>query len=737
NTNEPESVKKLPNTQVAKAPSQPTDAQIGFTSITLDEVTELASVSPISGIEKNSANSIRLMGANSANGNLFRIDTPVFNNPGDAVSPNEIEYAKSLDTTAPTDDVDWQKSRTFTGLSMNTTYYFFARVAPTESMDAGAPSEPVSITTKKGEDFGGWTDSETHLEYMFDLTGYDGTVSPNAVVRSEEIMPGSNINRIIDDVEIPSSFMFYDIEVKVTEIGSNAFHEVVDTNKLINPEKVTLPDTIEVIGNGAFRNTVISSINIPDSVKEIGERAFYSCGSLNSVEMGSGVEKIGEGTFLDCVALTRFTIGDNVSEIGKNAFSGCTGLGEVVFNSKLETIGEGAFNGCTNLDKVEFKKGLKNIGKNAFTDCRKLSEIVMPSTVAAVSGDLIDESPFYDCNDSMVIYCAKNPAGNLTGWGDKWNKHGDGGTGEVLFTTYWYEEDTNDPTTVTVYSPDATEPTAASPHITELVFSDDTKYFSGCISTEFLKKMFDEYDTVIIPDDNVAILNGDLTIPEGKTLDLQGDMSTENFHFDGYEGNVQYTQNTSLDYDRGTLFNSGNIQITGKLYTAGQILNIENQGGTTIDYSSTIKSVGLINIADNGQMSVFYSYTDASRNVTDPDEAVTLDIKDLTISSINGTLYTYGKNGTWTNDYSGNSEFTYGEDPLDAYIMEQTGITGLNKYSFEEGKFKFGSGTTSDHFGLKFTFYKDAPNNNSPKYRMSLNDSNGTQVKTVYNLGES
>lgn len=49
-------------------------------------------------------------------------------------------------------------------------------------------------------------------------------------------------------------------------------------------EKVTIPNDIEIIGNGAFENcTSLKELTIPDSVTSIGNWAFEECLSLESI----------------------------------------------------------------------------------------------------------------------------------------------------------------------------------------------------------------------------------------------------------------------------------------------------------------------------------------------------------------------------------------------------------------------------------------------------------------------
>jgi hypothetical protein len=53
-------------------------------------------------------------------------------------------------------------------------------------------------------------------------------------------------------------------------------------------KSVTLPEGLEVIGDGAFDYCPqLATVNIPASVTKIGSQAFRSCNSLTSVSFGN------------------------------------------------------------------------------------------------------------------------------------------------------------------------------------------------------------------------------------------------------------------------------------------------------------------------------------------------------------------------------------------------------------------------------------------------------------------
>lgn len=120
--------------------------------------------------------------------------------------------------------------------------------------------------------------------------------------------------------------------------------------------EVVIPNSVKIIGDQAFYNCKgITSVVIPDSVKEIGRYAFNNCAELESVTMANSVQKIGYCAFRDCRSLTALTIPDSVREIDNDAFAGCSALTAIVIPASVQLIGIEAFYNCKSLRTVEFK----------------------------------------------------------------------------------------------------------------------------------------------------------------------------------------------------------------------------------------------------------------------------------------------------------------------------------------------------------------------------------------------
>ena len=79
----------------------------------------------------------------------------------------------------------------------------------------------------------------------------------------------------------------------------------------------------------------------------ISKYSFLGCHSLTSVNIPSSVKYIGQGAFQDCSSLTSINIPSSVTRIGEKAFYDCKGLKSIyVFAEDVPTTDTGAFDGC-------------------------------------------------------------------------------------------------------------------------------------------------------------------------------------------------------------------------------------------------------------------------------------------------------------------------------------------------------------------------------------------------------
>lgn len=67
----------------------------------------------------------------------------------------------------------------------------------------------------------------------------------------------------------------------------------------------------------------ITRLETPNTIRQIGLKAFAECGALNEVNIANGVETIGENAFYCCSNLVDIVVPNSVTNICRNVFSCC------------------------------------------------------------------------------------------------------------------------------------------------------------------------------------------------------------------------------------------------------------------------------------------------------------------------------------------------------------------------------------------------------------------------------
>lgn len=188
-------------------------------------------------------------------------------------------------------------------------------------------------------------------------------------------------NADLSYVYIPSS---------VVNVGNRAFSNCVSLSKIEF-------GNIKVIGQGAFKNTAIKEIALPDSLESIGYGAFE----------GTRLEKITlpfiGGSRHSSNAFIGFIFGG--STYSANAMKVPTTLTTVVLSNGCTTIPSRAFYGMYALTEVLLGYSVNEIGNSAFQGCSSLRSIYIPASVTAIPADAKPENgPFFGtANDMMVV----------------------------------------------------------------------------------------------------------------------------------------------------------------------------------------------------------------------------------------------------------------------------------------------------------------------------------------------
>lgn len=165
----------------------------------------------------------------------------------------------------------------------------------------------------------------------------------------------------------------------------------------INLCEITLPESIKFLGDEAFYYCkVLRSIDIPASIDALPSCCFYNCISLTDVILPNSIKTIGGECFYGCEKLSKIYLPDSITAIRYDAFR-YSGLTEISIPNAVTEIGSYVFSNCENLGKIVFGANVKTIGSSAFSSCTKLSYVTIPASVRE-----INNSAFYNSGLSNI-----------------------------------------------------------------------------------------------------------------------------------------------------------------------------------------------------------------------------------------------------------------------------------------------------------------------------------------------
>ena len=153
---------------------------------------------------------------------------------------------------------------------------------------------------------------------------------------------------------------------------------------------INIPSTIKTIGERAFNNTGLTKITVPNTVTTIEASAFRNNKELTTVTLPSGLTTLSEYIFYNCPKLKNITIPSKVTSIGDLAFA-MTGITELNIPSSVKTIGEQAFYYCQNLKgTVIIPKSVTFIGSKAFNFSLGIEKYIIQNPNVTIDEDALD-----------------------------------------------------------------------------------------------------------------------------------------------------------------------------------------------------------------------------------------------------------------------------------------------------------------------------------------------------------
>lgn len=186
---------------------------------------------------------------------------------------------------------------------------------------------------------------------------------------------------------------------------------------------IQIPDSVRYIGSRAFpRLTEVTEVRLPRDLETIEPDSFFMLPGVKAFTIAedapnfavldgilyrkdfteiaavpTGVENpvladelvsIPAGVFLNC-GITEITIPDGVDTIRENTFGWCMKLERVELPSGLKHIEDLAFRG-TAIRHITLPDGLESIGDYAFSGCEDLQEAIIPDSVTYLGEQAFD-----------------------------------------------------------------------------------------------------------------------------------------------------------------------------------------------------------------------------------------------------------------------------------------------------------------------------------------------------------
>lgn len=247
-------------------------------------------------------------------------------------------------------------------------------------------------------------------------------------VEGNTIQALTEYGQTLSHIDVPSKIN----NIEITKISDYAFQG----NTIL--ESINFPETLTSIGGYAFVSCItLQNIVIPSSLNILGQYAFANCSSLKTITVSSYIDAAGDAAYFENAGsndglilyvkntekLSPYLLSNNsqlvevnfldnkIKTIDAHCFSGCSKLERVIGGSSIESIKESAFAGCKNLKELPIYEGLSTIKNYAFVGCESIEVINLPSTL-----NYIEYGAFRNCYSIKTINYKTSELIDLESW---------------------------------------------------------------------------------------------------------------------------------------------------------------------------------------------------------------------------------------------------------------------------------------------------------------------------------
>lgn len=191
---------------------------------------------------------------------------------------------------------------------------------------------------------------------------------------------GGNDALVIEDYAFSdtSALERIDLPARISSIGNSAFYGSSISVITFGGNSSKLTD----IGESAFAYTSLTTVTLPESVRDIGNRAFADTPNLSYVTLNEGLLTLGDQVF---------SFGNDYTEDPTDAASS---LETVNLPSTITSVGNLLFRNAHQLRHVNFAANcaLENLPADTFIGCISLETIQLPASLTSIEGRNADAS---------------------------------------------------------------------------------------------------------------------------------------------------------------------------------------------------------------------------------------------------------------------------------------------------------------------------------------------------------
>ncbi|MCR5315567.1 MAG: leucine-rich repeat protein [Bacteroidaceae bacterium] len=224
----------------------------------------------------------------------------------------------------------------------------------------------------------------------------------------------------------------FTVEKNVKEIADNAFDDCTSLQRyFVNPENISYRSENGILYTKDLKilkrcpQALFSDILLlPDEVETIAPNAFDGCINIKQFRLPKTLISIGNSAFSDC-KMTSIEIADAVTSIDNMAFWGCDELQTFAFPEGIKKISSSILDGCDKLEYIYIPSSVEKIESSAFYGCKSLTTI--DSRIKDIDklevyylASLDEYTPFTNVSDTCTWIVPSGPVSDIDKYARKY-----------------------------------------------------------------------------------------------------------------------------------------------------------------------------------------------------------------------------------------------------------------------------------------------------------------------------